>query len=184
MLCLLHLTFVLLTSLFCCCCWSFKTIPGNSDKIFFFFFFLQLWDFLGWHLLTYKNLGLFPLKILLFSSPGWKKSPSVKKCQADKRIILSQGQYVNTLTSRTCLEELHFPLPNYILESSSTTTFIWILNILKADLRGLEIWFPFLALCDPRPDPEQILGSVSGSSLSFNISADLRFQCSVIVGFI
>ena len=41
------------------------------------------------------------------------RSPSVKKFQADRRIILSQGQYVNTLTNIACLEELHFPLPNY-----------------------------------------------------------------------
>lgn len=117
MLCLLQLTLVFSTSLFFWLLSQFSNNTGELEAVRYaqinqHFF---LWDFLGWHLLTYQNLGVAPFEKFVAFLSSMEKSPRVKKLQADKRIILSQDQYVNTLTSRTCLEELHFPLPNYHL---------------------------------------------------------------------
>lgn len=74
--------------------------------------------FVGFHrvaLINISEFGVAPFEKFVAFLSSMEKSPRVKKLQADKRIILSRGQYVNTLTSRTCLEELHFPLPNYHL---------------------------------------------------------------------
>lgn len=71
--------------------------------------------FLRVAVINISEFGVVPFEKFAVFLSWTEKSPSVKKFQTDKRIILSQGQYVNTLTSRACLEELHFPLPNYHL---------------------------------------------------------------------